>query len=284
MRDVSLSVNPGQLLAVVGPNGAGKTTLLRLLTGSLGPHRGEVLLDERSLNELENRARARAVAVVPQSESSPFAVTVREMVAMGRYAHLGPWERTGAHDRAVVERALERCAVAELADRQLAELSGVSASASASRARLPRKPPHCSSTNPRPALTCATAWSSSTCFGSCAPRDLPCSSSLTTEPRGPFRRPPAAARPRSRNGARSARRRTLARSAGGHVRMAAPARPAPRTRERYRGAADDSPQARRSVKGRRFGARSAASRCRGLCSPSREPVTPCQEQGTRAPP
>jgi len=124
VRDVSLSVTPGQLLAVVGPNGAGKTTLLRLLTGSLTPQQGEVRLDDRQLGELDDRERARALAVVPQSESSPFPVTVREMVGMGRYAHLGPWERTGGLDRAVLERALERCAVAELADRQLGELSG----------------------------------------------------------------------------------------------------------------------------------------------------------------
>ncbi len=124
VRDVSLSVKPGHLLSVVGPNGAGKTTLLRLLTGSLAPQEGEVRLGDRPLGEFDDRERARALAVVPQSESSPFPVTVREMVGMGRYAHLGPWERTGAHDRAVADRALERCAVAGLADRQLGELSG----------------------------------------------------------------------------------------------------------------------------------------------------------------
>ena len=124
VRDISVSVEPGRLLAVAGPNGAGKTTLLRLLSGSLTPHRGEVLLADQLLGELSDRERARAIAVVPQSESSPFPVTVREMVGMGRYAHLGPWERAAAHDRDVVERALERCAVAALAERQLGDLSG----------------------------------------------------------------------------------------------------------------------------------------------------------------
>ena len=124
MRGVSLSVSPGRLLAVAGPNGAGKTTLLRLLSGSLQPDRGEVTLDDRPLAGFGDRERALAIAVVPQSESSPFPVTVREMVAMGRYAHLGPWERSGARDREVVDRAMAQCSVEGFADRRLDELSG----------------------------------------------------------------------------------------------------------------------------------------------------------------
>ena len=124
VRDISLSVEPGRLLAVAGPNGAGKTTLLRLLSGSLPPQAGEVCLDDRRLDDLSDRERARALAVVPQSESSPFPVTVKEMVGMGRYANLGPWERAGSHDHAIVARALERCGAAPFADRQLGKLSG----------------------------------------------------------------------------------------------------------------------------------------------------------------
>ena len=124
MRGVSAEVTPGSLLAVAGPNGAGKTTLLRLLSGALAPREGEVRLDDRLLADLGDRERARAVAVVPQSESSPFPVTVREMVGMGRYAHLGPWESVGGRDRAVVDEALGRCAVADLAGRRVDELSG----------------------------------------------------------------------------------------------------------------------------------------------------------------
>ncbi len=124
VRGVSVSVSPGRLLAVVGPNGAGKTTLLRLLTGALAPQNGEVRLGDRPLRNLGDRERARAIAVVPQSESSPFPITVREMVGMGRYPHLGPWERTGKADRVTVDRALERCAVTNFADRDIGQLSG----------------------------------------------------------------------------------------------------------------------------------------------------------------
>ena len=124
MRGVSLEIGPGRLVAVVGPNGAGKTTLLRLLSGALVPQAGEVSLDDRPLGELGDRERARAIAVVPQSEASPFPITVREMVGMGRYARLGSWERAGGRDRAVVDRVLERCAVAGLAGREIGELSG----------------------------------------------------------------------------------------------------------------------------------------------------------------
>lgn len=124
VHEVSVSVPPGQLLAVVGPNGAGKTTLLRLLAGSLRARTGEVRLDGRPLDGFADRERARALAVVPQSEPHAFPLTVRDMVGMGRYAHLGSWERAGRRDRAVVEHALDRCAVLPLADRQLEALSG----------------------------------------------------------------------------------------------------------------------------------------------------------------
>lgn len=124
VRGISLEVAPGTLLAVAGPNGAGKTTLMKVLSGSLPPQEGNVTLDDRPLSSFADRERALAIAVVPQSESSPFPVTVREMVGMGRFAHLGPWERSGAGDRVVVEHAMARCAVAGFADRELRELSG----------------------------------------------------------------------------------------------------------------------------------------------------------------
>ncbi|MCY3808513.1 MAG: ABC transporter ATP-binding protein [Gemmatimonadetes bacterium] len=124
LLDVSVEVSPGRLLAVAGPNGAGKTTLIRALSGLLHPESGEVRLGGVVVGGLGDRDRARMLAVVPQSEASPFPVRVEEMVEMGRYPHLRPWERASRGDRAAVEVAMRRCHVWELAGRELDGLSG----------------------------------------------------------------------------------------------------------------------------------------------------------------
>jgi len=121
---VSVEVRPGRLLAVLGPNGAGKSTLLKLLSGVLASAGGRVTLNDRPLSGLDDRARATTVAVVPQSEASPFPATVREVVEMGRYPHQRAWERSTPSDRRIVDGVLERCRVSNLQDRDLDTLSG----------------------------------------------------------------------------------------------------------------------------------------------------------------
>jgi len=121
---VSLEVQAGACTAVIGPNGSGKSTLLRVLLGTLRPDAGEVRLDDRPVAEWTREAIARQVGVVPQGEEAVFPVTVREMVAMGRYPHLGPWRREGDADRRAVERAMRRCDVGAFAARPISTLSG----------------------------------------------------------------------------------------------------------------------------------------------------------------
>ncbi|OYT71864.1 MAG: cobalamin ABC transporter ATP-binding protein [Chloracidobacterium sp. CP2_5A] len=123
-RDVSLSPAPGRFLALVGPNGSGKTTVLRLLAGLLAPTRGAARLEGRDLRRWSRREVARRVAVVPQDTHLDFAFTVREIVAMGRHAHLGRFQPEGAHDRAVIEQAMARADVFHLQRRLVTELSG----------------------------------------------------------------------------------------------------------------------------------------------------------------
>ena len=131
---VSLEARAGELTALLGPNGAGKSTLLSLLLGTARPQRGTVTFGGRPLAEWPRAALARTVGVVPQSETFAFPVTVRALVEMGRYPHLGPWQRARAVDRAAVEAALVRCDMGALADRGVATLSG----GERQRARLAR--------------------------------------------------------------------------------------------------------------------------------------------------
>jgi len=124
LSDLSFSIERGEVLAVIGPNGSGKSTLLRLLLGTLEPSTGSVLYRDRQIDEWGRRTLALEIGAVPQTEEINFPLTVRELVAMGRYPHLGPWRREGEADLEAVDDALRRCAVEHLRDRALDTLSG----------------------------------------------------------------------------------------------------------------------------------------------------------------
>jgi len=121
---VSLELRSGELLALLGPNGSGKTTLVRVALGSQAPLAGRTTILGRGAREWPRRDLARAVGVVAQREDNLFPQRVRDTVRLGRYPHLGPWAAEREADRVAVQRALERCDVAGLADRWLWTLSG----------------------------------------------------------------------------------------------------------------------------------------------------------------
>jgi iron complex transport system ATP-binding protein len=121
---VSLSVDSGELVAIVGPNGSGKTTLLRLLLGTIEPDSGEVLAFGRAASSWKRRDLAQRIGVVSQREEAAFPLRVNQAVMFGRYPHLGALGAPTAADVAAVNVALERCDVAHLGDRWIATLSG----------------------------------------------------------------------------------------------------------------------------------------------------------------
>ena len=122
--DVSLEVARGQFAAIIGPNGSGKSTLIRAMLGALPVEAGEVTFDGRAIGSYSRAELARRIGAVTQLEEMPFPVSVRELVATGRYPHLGAWRAEGQSDRDAVTGALGRCDVLSLADRSIAEVSG----------------------------------------------------------------------------------------------------------------------------------------------------------------
>ena len=124
LRRVEFTLRAGECAALLGPNGSGKTTLLRATSGVLGPQAGTVELLGRPVAAMQPRERARMVAVVPQRGQVPQGLTARQMVLLGRFAHLGWLGAYSRKDYAVADSALDETGAAPLAQRRLTELSG----------------------------------------------------------------------------------------------------------------------------------------------------------------
>src|SRR5882762_10969113 len=124
LRDVSLSLSAGHLVALVGPNGAGKTTLLRALAG-LVPAEGVIHVRGDALSSLSLRERARRFAYLPQGHLVHWPLPARDIVALGRYPH-GATDpaRLSAKDTEAVLRAMQATDVTQFSERRVTELSG----------------------------------------------------------------------------------------------------------------------------------------------------------------
>ena len=122
--DVSADVQSGELVGLVGPNGSGKSTLLRVLCGLLKPGGGRVSLDGRPLNTYSNLERARMLAFLPQAVNPAFALTVFEVVCLGRYPRVGALGTLRPGDKDVAERCLRHTATESLRSRDFMTLSG----------------------------------------------------------------------------------------------------------------------------------------------------------------
>ena len=123
-REVSFGLEAGQVLCLLGPNGSGKTTLFRTLLRLLEPRDGAVLVDGASIAAWPRRRIARVFGYVPQAQPGTFPFTAREVVLMGRTAHVGLFGSPSTHDRRQAEAALDALGIAHLADRPYPEMSG----------------------------------------------------------------------------------------------------------------------------------------------------------------
>ena len=120
--DVTFDAQAGRILGVLGPNGAGKSSLIKAIAGIL-PYQGDIALDGVSIAQTDRAERARRIAYVPQQSELRSPLSVREVVAQGRYAHHVGRIRPSDSDRTAIERALHLAEAASLAERPFTELS-----------------------------------------------------------------------------------------------------------------------------------------------------------------
>lgn len=122
--DASFHIASGQLTALIGPNGCGKSTLLKCMARILKPHSGQVILNNADLHRQPTRKVARQLALLPQGPIAPEGLTVKELVAQGRYPHQSLLQQWSHEDEFAVTEALTMTDTLSLADRPVAALSG----------------------------------------------------------------------------------------------------------------------------------------------------------------
>ena len=124
LHPLSLTFPAGKVTGLIGHNGSGKSTLLKMLGRHQPPSEGDVLLDGQPLDSWSSKAFARKVAYLPQQLPPAEGMTVRELVAIGRYPWHGALGRFGAADREKVEEAIALVGLKPLAHRLVDSLSG----------------------------------------------------------------------------------------------------------------------------------------------------------------
>lgn len=124
IRNLSLVIPPQKITVLVGANGCGKSTLLRGLAKLLKPKSGIVYLDGKNISQLKATTVAKKLGMLTQSPVAPEGLTVRDLVAMGRYPHQSWLQQWSTEDEKKVAEALKITTIDELADRSLNSLSG----------------------------------------------------------------------------------------------------------------------------------------------------------------
>ena len=121
VEGVMLDMHPGELLVLIGTNGSGKSTLLKTLAGLINPVHGDLHVLGQHAGQLPTR-----VAYLPQHpvSSHTLPLQVRDVVTMGRFAHLGLFKRTSSSDRDIVSSAMQRTGIDAQANKPIRDLSG----------------------------------------------------------------------------------------------------------------------------------------------------------------
>ena len=122
-KQITATLQAGELTCLLGPNGAGKSTLLRTLAAFQPPLSGEMLLDGQLLQEYTAQQLAMRIGVVLTERPSIKGMRVREMVAMGRSPYTGFWGGLKAEDEKAVDEAIAQVGIHNLERRQVDTLS-----------------------------------------------------------------------------------------------------------------------------------------------------------------
>lgn len=124
LKGVTFETHQGELIFILGQNGAGKSTLFRCILGNLKPSSGSVKVDDLEVRNYKLKELAKKVAYIPQATAPTFNYSVRQMVTLGRTAHISPFASPGEKDNIIVSEVMDKLGILEIADSGFSEISG----------------------------------------------------------------------------------------------------------------------------------------------------------------
>ncbi|NLK95429.1 MAG: ABC transporter ATP-binding protein [Clostridiales bacterium] len=124
IKGMNLSVPRGKISIIIGANGCGKSTLLKTIARINKPKDGDIYINNKNIKKVKEKDIAKEVAFLPQGPVCPEGLTVRELVAFGRFPYQKIIGGLNSHDKEVIEWAIKETGLSEFADREVENLSG----------------------------------------------------------------------------------------------------------------------------------------------------------------
>ncbi|MEO9804645.1 MAG: ABC transporter ATP-binding protein [Reichenbachiella sp.] len=122
-REIDLTLAGGQLVCLLGQNGVGKSTLLRTLSNLQEPLAGEIKLDDKDIKRLDRRELATRLGIITTEKIGMSNMTVRELVALGRYPYTNWIGKESVEDTEKIEEAISRCKINYIENARLSAIS-----------------------------------------------------------------------------------------------------------------------------------------------------------------
>lgn len=124
IEDMDLCIPKGKISIIIGANGCGKSTLLKTISRINKPRQGDIFINSKNIKKIKEKDIAKEVAFLPQGPVCPSGLTVRELVAFGRFPHQKMIGGLNNHDKEVIDWAIEETGLSEFDDREVDSLSG----------------------------------------------------------------------------------------------------------------------------------------------------------------
>ncbi|WP_026478663.1 ABC transporter ATP-binding protein [Alkaliphilus transvaalensis] len=121
---MNLSIPKGKISIIIGANGCGKSTLLKSIARIIKPKDGEIFINGKDIKDQKEKHLATQIAFLPQGPICPSGMTVKELVAYGRFPHQKMIGGLNTHDKEIIDWAIEETGLKDFADKPVENLSG----------------------------------------------------------------------------------------------------------------------------------------------------------------